>query len=215
MNQEKIEELDNILKTLKVGGCSSPQSHSQIFQEAIDLIKPKEILEIGFFCGSSAGLWLNQSNANLTSVDPFLDNPTNDYLNSVGRPEEIGGDSVQLAAVESLKKNYPERFKFIHKRSLNAAIDGDLEKNKYQLAFIDGEHGESGVTIDLNICLSLRIPFLLLDDYNEMYNGVRIALAKMKNRFLPLKQYDQQNDGADAMFVANLDIVKIETNENN
>lgn len=210
MNQEKLNDLEKILADQKLGGCSSPGSHAKIFEEVISLIKPKEILEIGFFCGSSAGLWLNLSEANLTSVDPFLDNATNDYLNSVGRPEEIGGDSVQLAAVESVKFNYPERFRFIHKRSLNAAIDGDLQKDFYQLCFVDGDHWQAGVTIDLNICLALKIPFILMDDACPEFPGVVESVKNMKNRFAVIKFYQKSVDGADILFLANLDVVKIE-----
>lgn len=215
MTQEQKQELEQIIANLKTGGCSNPGSHGKIFEEILKLIKPKNILEIGFFTGASATMWLELTkdlNTKLTSVDPFLDNSTNDYLHSVGRPEEIGEVKVQLASVDTIYNNYKDRFRFVHKRSLAAAIDGDLSEEKYDLCFIDGEHSEAYVTMDLNICLALKIPFILLDDYNEMYNGVRIALAKMKNRFLPLREYTEQKDGSDVMFAANLDIVKIENN---
>jgi hypothetical protein len=212
MTENEKLELQSVIDRCKTGGCSSVNSHAEIFKEVIDLVKPKNILEIGFFCGSSGNMLLElskQFKSKLTSVDPFMDNPTNDYLHSVGRPEEIGGDSVQLAAVESVYQNYKDRFRFVHKRSLADAIDGDLSIEPYQLAYVDGCHWEPSVCIDLNICLALKIPFLLLDDYNEMYNGVRIALAKMKNRFAIIKQYTEQDGGADVMFIANLDIVDI------
>ncbi len=210
MSPEQKQELQNTIERVKTGGCSNPNSHADIFEEVIKLVKPKNILEIGMFCGSSTTMLLELTKdleTKITSVDPFLDNPTNDYLNSVGRPEEIGEVHVQLAAVKSLKANYSERFRFIHKRSLNAAIDGDLNDTKYDLVYVDGDHWEPGVTIDLNICLALKIPFLLLDDFNEEFNGVRIAFEKQKNRFTPLKFYNE--NGADVLFIANKDIVKI------
>ena len=218
MTQEQEIELQNTIDRVKTGGCSNIQSHSKIFEEAINLIKPKEILEIGFFCGNSALMMLELSkgfNTKLTSVDPFMDNPTNDYLNSVGRPEEIGGDSVQLAAVESIYQNYKDRFRFVHKRSLAAAISGDLSEEPYQLCYCDGDHWEPGVCIDLNIILALKIPFVLMDDCCPEFPGVAAAFSKMKNRFGVIKYYQKSaGDGADVLFLANLDIVEFKPKEN-
>lgn len=211
MTPEKLIELENVLKTCKTGGCSSPGSHAEIFEIVINIIQPKEILEFGFFCGASSNLLLELSSANITSIDPIDDNPTTDYLKSVGRPEEIGTNTVQLAAAASLTEKYPDRFTFIKKRTLNAAIDGDLSNKKFDLCYVDGDHWEAGVTIDLNICLALKIPFLLLDDANPEFAGVLHAVGKMKNRFQVLHFWKKENgDGADVLFLANLDVVKIE-----
>ena len=212
MTPEQKIELQNTIDRVKTGGCSSVESHSVIFEECINFIKPKNILEIGFFCGNSSLMMLELSkkyNSKLTSVDPFLDNVTNDYLNSVGHPEEIGGDSVQLAAVESVRANYGNRFKFIHKRSLAASIDGDLNE-KYDLMFCDGDHWRPGIDIDIQIALALKIPYILFDDFNKEFDGIRQAFAQVQNRFAALKLYTKEHDGSDCLFVANLDVIKIQ-----
>lgn len=215
MTPEQKIELQSVIDRVKTGGCSNPETHADIFEEAIEFVKPKNILEIGFFCGNSSLMMLELSkkyNTKVTSVDPFLDNATNDFLHSVGRPEEIGGDSVQLAAVESVRENYGDRFRFIHKRSLNAAIEGDFNNEKYDLCYIDGDHWQAGVTIDLNICLALKIPFILMDDFSNEYPGVGTSFSQLKNRFLPLRMY--QDNGAHVLFAANLDVVKLEEKNN-
>lgn len=212
MNQERIEELEQIIKNVGTGGCSSPSAYGKIFEECINLIQPKEILEIGFFCGNSSLMMLElskQFNTKITSVDPIDNNTTTDYLKSINREDQIQECSVQFAAVDSVFNNYKERFTFVQKRSLNAALDGDLEKNKYQLVFIDGGHEEFNVSIDLEIALALKIPFLLLDDCEPTYPGVAAAFSKMQNRFQIIKYYQKSlGDGADVLFLANLDLVE-------
>jgi len=201
MTQEKLQHLQEVRDRLKTDGCSAVKEHGPIFEHILEKVQPKNILEIGFFTGSSANMFLELSDANLTSVDPIDDNPTTDYLKSVGRPEEIGNPQVSLDAVESLKLEYKERFNFIRKRSLNALVDGDL-KEKYDLIYIDGDHWYPGVVIDLTIALTLKIPYLILDDCNETYPGVLQAVNSMQNKFEVMNFY--KNGHANILFLKNL-----------
>jgi hypothetical protein len=178
----------DILNKLKTGGCSSYVEHGGVFSDVLDIVRPKSILEIGFFRGGSASLWLTMSEANLLSVDPINDTATTDFLISTNQQRLIEPCDDQFVAVQSILENFPNRFSFIQKRSLQAALDGDLSNKKFDLMFCDGDHWESGVTIDLNIALSLKIPYILLDDFQT---GVTEAFLKMRNKFEIIRIYNQ------------------------
>src|SRR5574343_1915110 len=100
MTKEKELELNKVYETLGTGGCSNTASHGAIFEEIINSIKPKHILEIGFFVGGSATLFLEltkELGTKLTSVDPIDDNTTTDYLKATNQADQIQECSRQFA----------------------------------------------------------------------------------------------------------------------
>ena len=76
--------------------------------------------------------------------------------------------------------------------------------------FCDGDHWRPGIDIDIQIALALKIPYILFDDFNKEFDGVRQAFAQVQNRFAALKLYTKEHDGSDCLFVANLDVIKIQ-----
>lgn len=150
-----------------------------IFKEAIQDIlsisKPKYMLEIGFNIGYSATMWLHHStifNTQLTSVD-------------------IGWHNDTIKASIAVQERYPERFEFI----LSDSRKVDLPNNKYDLVFIDGDHGKDGVLSDINLAVNLNIPYLVFDDwhiddnYSSQINGVKITCDQHTDISL-IKVYD-------------------------
>lgn len=157
------------------------------FKDVLDIVKPKNILEIGFFRGGSASLWLCGSDAKLTSVDPINDTVTIDYLKSSNQHYLIEDWQPQLNAVEKIKKAFPDRFEFIQKKSLVATEDGDLNNEQYDFAFIDGDHAFRGVTFDMKMAVQSKIPYLLFDDY---WLEVEMAFSAFSSCFDIIKIYD-------------------------
>lgn len=148
------------------------------------------ILEIGFYYGASAVVMLEAcSNIRVTSID-------------------LGISPCTLEAAPVVKERYRDRFTFIHDDSKN--IVKHVSHEKFDLAFIDGDHQPLPVLRDIKSCLSLNIPYILFDDiYEEItvknyhpltnwmgkdsanFNGVSIAINQMQNRgfIKPLKHW--------------------------
>ena len=64
----------------------------------------------------------------------------------------------------------------------------------FDLAFIDGDHSKTGVASDIRLCIDLKIPLLLFDDYWTYgeTNGIREVceqFVEMKKLTL-VKVYD-------------------------
>ena len=107
----------------------------------------KTILEIGFNIGYSVSMWLEfdeDKKSKLTSVD-------------------IGIHADTMKAVEAVKNLHGERFSFI--LSDSKKVKPQLVGKLFDLAFIDGDHSAEGVASDIRLCIDLKIPLLLFDDY--------------------------------------------------
>lgn len=136
------------------------------FKEAIEIVKPKSILEIGLCCGAGASMWLALSNAIVYSI------------------EKSDRDETRLAA-EVLTERYKieingapaYRFNYVLSDSKDAFQF--LQYSPFDLAWIDGGHEEEDVTKDIQLCKDLKIPYLLLDDiYSRFGPGVLPAIEK-------------------------------------
>lgn len=117
-----------------------------IFTDTVEIARPRHILEIGFFNGSSAAFMLANSEAQLISVDP------------------LGGEDHIPGMVEKVMALFPRRFTFIQKRSQD--VHGDLVGQSFDLIFIDGDHRGEAVNNDFALAISLGIPYALVDDWN-------------------------------------------------
>lgn len=142
-------------------------------------IRPDYMLEIGFNIGYSASMWLEFDPAKrivVTSVD-------------------IGNHKDTIKAAEAVKKLHKNRFNFI--LSDSKLVKPQLKGKRFDLAFIDGDHSASGVAADIRLCLDLKIPYLLFDDWhlpdkegNEM-NAIRsICEETFSNELTKLKVFD-------------------------
>ena len=134
------------------------------------------MLEIGFNIGYSASMWLEfdiNNRLKLTSVD-------------------IGKHKDTEAAARAVKGLHGDRFEFILCDSKK--VKPQLLGKRFDLAFIDGDHGHEGVGNDINLCLDLEIPYLVFDDWHpkeDDYNAVRDSADEIfKLKLTRLKLYD-------------------------
>lgn len=127
------------------------------FREAIEIVKPKSILEIGFNMGYSASMWLNLCDAHLVSCDISQKDET--YLAAA-----IIGSRYSVTRFIYYDRNRPSFLVYVN------AIEIDL-------AFIDGAHDEKSIIEDIQLCKDLNIPYLLLDDWYIRYGETQKAVA--------------------------------------
>ena len=112
----------------------------------IDIVKPTNILEIGFNRGSSALTFLLSSDAKVSSID-IQEKP---------------------GSVKYLNEQFPNRFTFI----LGNSQELDLSDYKgVDLVFIDGDHSYEGILKDTTQVLELSPKYILYDDYEHPAHG--------------------------------------------
>jgi hypothetical protein len=138
--------------------------------------QPRKMLEIGFNIGYSASMWLEfdpDNKLHLTSVD-------------------IGKHSDTQPAARAVKNLHGDRFEFI--LSDSKIVYPQLKGQYFDLAFIDGDHSDIGVFNDIELCLKLKIPFLVFDDYHTIndQNPIRNMCEQYQrqNKLSLLKVYD-------------------------
>jgi hypothetical protein len=125
-------------------------------REIVDIVKPKNIFEIGLNMGWSSAMWLELSpKAKVTSCD-------------------ISYKDETIAAAEFLSNKYPKRFKYAN-RLEPEAFDKITKGKDFDLVFIDGGHLIDDVIADLRLCMDLNIPFFAMDDWLPDYGQVEEA----------------------------------------
>lgn len=161
----KTQLVFNQINRLGWGTSSSGNLGSlHIFEDVINIAKPKNILEIGFHTGRSAMSLLEYSDkACLTSCDvgePWVS--INEIIKSVNIINEIR-----------------ERCEVFIGSSLTVKFRNFAANEKYDLMYVDGRHEEFLPRYDLETGILLGIPYILLDDYvpkcktNGVYYAVR------------------------------------------
>jgi predicted O-methyltransferase YrrM len=133
------------------------------FKKVGKITKPKNILEFGTNLGGSAAMQLSLNpKANLVTMDPITWNVTDatvyypDSFMSTHRG--LYGDTL---AVSLLKIIYGDRFTFLNRSSKWVK---DLVEDDFDYAFIDGSHVFLDVYNDIQNCIDLNIPYLLIDN---------------------------------------------------
>jgi predicted O-methyltransferase YrrM len=167
-----------LMDELEIGGCFSWENESEFLADTLNIVNPKNILEIGFFAGASTFMWLHLSEANLTSVDP-MENLYDKNVKHDGKPENI----------EKLQKAFPNRFNFIRKDS--RVVRPDLIGQKFDLMFIDGDHWESGIRNDFQLALDLDIPWILADDF--VTSVASVYQKEFTKYFTPIRFYPRKD----------------------
>lgn len=124
-------------------------------REIVDIVQPKSIFEIGFNMGWSSALWLELCDAEVVSCD-------------ISFKEE----TVEAARV--LEQRY-SRFKYVN-RTMKADFFQAVLRREFDMAFIDGGHMFHDVTADLSLCLTMRIPYLAMDDWLPQYGEIQKAV---------------------------------------
>lgn len=130
----------------------------KLFKEAIGIVNPKAILEIGFNVGYGSSMLLNICDSYVLSLD-------------IRQSPEV------IDAYGHLKSVFNDRFDFGWRPLISTRMK--LESKQFDLCFIDGGHEEADVTADIELCKLYKIPYLLFDDiYSRFGPGVLPAIAK-------------------------------------
>jgi len=176
----KIEQHEKIIAEhfdeKGVGELSSDSIYT--IQDICSITKPTNILEIGFNRGNSALMWLENSNANLTSLD-IKDSPN---------------------SVRYLKSTYGDRFTF-YKMDSAQILAYNLRVTTYDLIFIDGDHSYEAVKLDAENSIKLNTKYIVFDDYDHWKHGEDIK--KIIND-LPLEVIKKYDSGPGQVLVKNL-----------
>mgnify|MGYP003632246198 CR=1 FL=1 len=143
------------------------------------ITNPINILEIGFNRGNSALMWLENSNASLTSLD-ITDKPK---------------------SVSYLESTYKDRFTFRNMDSGQILAYKLLMTEPFDLVFIDGDHSYQAVKLDAENSIELNTKYIVFDDYNHWSHGDDI---KMIINELPLEIVKEYDTGSGQVLVKNL-----------
>lgn len=180
------------------GGEMPPETFKNIV-DVVEIVKPKNILEIGFSRGNSALMWLLASDANLHSIDIYANKDNHAYK---GTEQEIDDiilyrKSVHfpdaMISIEYIISQFPERFTF---ELLNSITGLPEKKNewykKFDLIFIDADHSAGPVIRDTENSINLGPDYILYDDYK--YNWVE-SIIRGNERLEIVKVYPIIEEG--------------------
>ena len=128
-------------------------AHSlRAFREAFEIVNPASVIEIGFNCGYAAAVFLSISDATLLSCDISMKDET-------------------LIGAEILTKQSDGRFTYYHRHS--ESFKTYTKQIAFDLCFVDGGHLKDDVMVDIDMCLLLKIPYLLFDDIKPEFGDVQ------------------------------------------
>jgi len=166
--QKKYEEY-------QLNSCSIPVDDGWIFEMCLNYVKPKNILEIGFYKGGSAFIMMSlDKNVRLTSVDP---------VQNVSSEMEGRTDfSEEERAIKLISEDFKDRFSFIKKKSQD--VREDLKGQEFDFIFIDGDHWEEGIRNDFQLMLDLNIKYGLVDDWVQPEGGAK-SVPVVSQKTLP------------------------------
>jgi len=172
----KLIEFNSILKDL-ADRLNSDGDYSNSFNEIIlnlttirdvcKIVRPKNILEIGFNRGASATMWLLHSKAKLTSIDT----------------------KIPKVSVNTLNKNFKDRLSTIEMNSQDIIKDKPEWIGSFDLVFIDGDHRKEMIVKDINTALKLNPKYILFDDYYHiahMHEMQRIINEYVKENIIEI-----------------------------
>lgn len=134
----------------------------KFFTRVAKVTKPKNILEFGTNLGGSAAMQLTiNPKANLVSFDP----KTWEVHSAIYSGESFIANHPKLfgktPAVGLLHLTFGDRFTF-HNRSSKWVKD--LVEDKFDYAFVDGSHVYLDAYNDIQNCIDLEIPYIIVDN---------------------------------------------------
>jgi hypothetical protein len=133
---------------------------------ALKLTEAKSVLEVGFNLGHSSMIWLNLGVERLTSLDVSEHPKVTEAANVVAQQAH----------------QMDRKFTFSYNDT-----ELSLPKGAFDLIFIDGDHGYEAVCRDVELGLSLNIPWFLFDDFDPHHGpGVQPAIAHYKLKLVAL-----------------------------
>lgn len=173
-----LEQQNQLARDMGIDHLFRFGKQAAIFAQTVNIVNPRNILEIGFFAGASSLMWLSQSSANVTSVDP---------MKNLYSPETThDGDK---SSVQKLTDLYGPRFNFIEMDS--KLVRPQLAGRKFDLMFMDGDHWPVGVRNDFNLALDLGIEWILADDFitdvREVYD------KEFRNFYFLVAQFNRED----------------------
>tara|TARA_R110000868_G_scaffold232850_2_gene486506 strand:+ start:265 stop:831 length:567 start_codon:yes stop_codon:yes gene_type:complete len=140
-------KLDHLIwPTIGWGYLPNSEPVFDIFRTVNQDIQPKSILEIGFHAGHSTTYMLE--------LMPQADVSTVGIINARSFNRSI--------IVQTMKNIYQDRFDCYLGNPPD--VLQLFQGRSFDLAFIDGNHTYADVTKDIQSCMKLKIPYLLLDN---------------------------------------------------
>jgi predicted O-methyltransferase YrrM len=158
-------ELDKLKIRQNIANLTRVFNHHVALENTAKIVKPKEILEIGFLCGHTSLMWLMFSEANVTSVDNVRDASAN-------------------KAIAILDVHFGDRFRFL-KEDIHEMSPLD---RKYDLLFMDAGLDDEALSA-LDLAEKAGIPYLLFDCWNHNRYIPVLEKAKKEGRIESIVNY--------------------------
>ena len=132
------------------------------FKRVSKVVKPKNILEFGTNLGGSAAMQLaiNQK-AKLVSFDPktwTIERAIYNEESFIKQHKKLFGNTTAVCLLHLV---FGDRFQF-HNRSSKWVQD--LVEDEFDYAFVDGSHAYLDAYNDIQNCIDLEIPYLVVDN---------------------------------------------------
>jgi hypothetical protein len=170
------------------------QSESVVFNNVIEEIKPKTIIEIGSWVGASAihmAKCLKANNINdfqILCVDTFLGSNASLWIENFINVDNVFQEQYNQFNINVTNSGFNENISALPMTSSSAAELCQILNVQVDLIYIDAGHQEKEVYDDLNDWWPISTKMVFGDDYSETWSGVKKAV----NRFVQEKNINFQ-----------------------
>jgi hypothetical protein len=170
------------------------QSESAVFNDVIEEIKPKTIIEIGSWVGASAihmAKCLKANNINdfqILCVDTFLGSNASLWIENFINVDNVFQEQYNQFNINVTNFGFNENISALPMTSSSAAELCQILNVQVDLIYIDAGHQEKEVYDDLNDWWPISTKMVFGDDYSETWSGVKKAV----NRFAQEKNINFQ-----------------------
>jgi len=170
--ENNINVVNDFLGTLEY--AERPDSKSELLPESYMSIKdiinktnPKAILELGFNRGSSAAMFAHAApNREIISIDHYSNN-------------QIKRNANKIKTVN--------KYHYFIRLNHNGIIPeyGNAWKNKFDLAYINGDKDNASIKRDILAATALNVKFMIFDQYNHQ------DIKPIYNKYIKLFKLDK------------------------
>ena len=130
------------------GYMGAHESVFDIFRHIKNTVDPKTWLEIGFHLGHSTTYTLELTDAKVTAL---------------GMEKCRNGDRYEIG--DRMVSIYGDRFEyFLGKDPLPPNPRELLKGRTFDVAFVDGDHKYESACNDIDVCMEMKIPYILIDN---------------------------------------------------
>ncbi len=170
------------------------QSESVVFNDVIEEIKPKTIIEIGSWVGASAihmAKCLKANNINdfqILCVDTFLGSNASLWIENFINVDNVFQEQYNQFNINVTNSGFNKNISALPMTSSSAAELCQILNVQVDLIYIDAGHQEKEVYDDLNDWWPISTKMVFGDDYSETWSGVKKAV----NRFAQEKNINFQ-----------------------